>query len=248
MALRTWTLPVLPKATLEDVNDPTLGWSAQTTAGPNHLYAYVPFKANARVDSVGTTNTSATVTDTAIQNIDFGRPVSGPGIPANSYVGTVTPGVSFLLSSTTPVQTNANATATASVSATIQVPVYGPWIAAAAIPSTIAAPSVGTATTGGTLAAATYSYAYTYQTVFGESVLSAVATQTTTGSTSTVTVTPAALPAWATGVNFYGRVGGSLVLLFSQTTAAAWTDTGSISVAGLHANSGRNEALAAVKH
>jgi lysophospholipase L1-like esterase len=60
-----------------------------------------------------TTSASATVQDTAIGAADAGKPVSGAGIPANSYVGTVTPGVSFLLSSSASSQVNVTATATA---------------------------------------------------------------------------------------------------------------------------------------
>ena len=45
MALRTWVKPTLPKATVEDPNDPVLGWSAQTTAGPTHVQAYAPWQA-----------------------------------------------------------------------------------------------------------------------------------------------------------------------------------------------------------
>lgn len=53
----------------------------------------------------GTTNASATVTDTAIVTGDAGKLVQGPGIPAGTTISTVTNGVSFTMS--------ANATATA---------------------------------------------------------------------------------------------------------------------------------------
>lgn len=66
----------------------------------------------ARTDAAcATTSGSATVTDAACVASDVGNPVSGTGIPASTYVGTVTPGVSFTLvdaSGATPV----NATAT----------------------------------------------------------------------------------------------------------------------------------------
>lgn len=54
-----------------------------------------------RSDTCGVTSGNAVITDTSITAADFGKPVSGTGIPANSYVGTVIPGVSFRLSSAT---------------------------------------------------------------------------------------------------------------------------------------------------
>jgi hypothetical protein len=69
--------------------------------------------ATSRIDAAcATTNGSATVTDAAITAADLGKAVTGTGIPANTYVGTVTVGTSFLLSSTIGSQTNVNATAT----------------------------------------------------------------------------------------------------------------------------------------
>jgi hypothetical protein len=73
-----------------------------------------------RTDTAGTTSASATVTDTSILAADQGRPVSGTGIPTGSYVGTVTPGTSFLLSSSPTSQVAATATVTnASASITL---------------------------------------------------------------------------------------------------------------------------------
>ncbi|HXX91734.1 MAG TPA: Ig-like domain repeat protein [Acidimicrobiales bacterium] len=70
--------------------------------------------------TAATTNGSPVVTDSAIGASDFGKPVSGTGIPANSYVGTVTPGSSFLLSSAAGgPQANVDATATGTVTAKI---------------------------------------------------------------------------------------------------------------------------------
>jgi len=65
-----------------------------------------------RTDTAGTTSGSPTVTDTSITAADFGRKVTGTGIPANSYIGTVTAGVSFKLSSSATTQVDVNATAT----------------------------------------------------------------------------------------------------------------------------------------
>jgi hypothetical protein len=67
-----------------------------------------------RTDTVTVTSGSATVTDASITAADQGRPVTGTGIPAGSYVGTVTPGTSFLLSSSPTSQVNVNGTASGS--------------------------------------------------------------------------------------------------------------------------------------
>jgi hypothetical protein len=74
-----------------------------------------------RVDAATVTVGSATVADTAISAADQGRPVSSSGIASPAYVGTVTPGVSFLLSSSPYSQINVNAIANAA-SVTVQVP------------------------------------------------------------------------------------------------------------------------------
>jgi hypothetical protein len=52
-----------------------------------------------RTDTSGVTTTlsSATIVDPSIQAGDLGKLVTGPGIPANSYVGTVTANTSFVL-------------------------------------------------------------------------------------------------------------------------------------------------------
>lgn len=68
-----------------------------------------------------TTSGSATVSDAAIQVADQGKPVTGTNIPANSFVGTVTAGTSFLLSSAPGSQINVNATGTATGTATLQI-------------------------------------------------------------------------------------------------------------------------------
>ena len=67
-----------------------------------------------RVDAnCGTTNNSATVTDASCIAADFNKTVAGAGIPANTVITSVTPGVSFTMSN--------KATATATVSLTISV-------------------------------------------------------------------------------------------------------------------------------
>ncbi len=68
-----------------------------------------------RVDTATVTNGSATVADTAITASDQGHLLQPTtGIPANTYVGTVTAGTSFMLSSSPTSQVNVNATAGAS--------------------------------------------------------------------------------------------------------------------------------------
>jgi len=70
----------------------------------------------------------------------------------------------------------------------------------------VAAPgsvTTATATTGGTIPAATYSVYVTANTGFGESAISTVATQVTTGSTSTITITVGTEPTGAINYNVY---------------------------------------------
>jgi hypothetical protein len=59
----------------------------------------------------GTTNGSAVVTDAAAVAADVGKPVSGTGIPAGSFIVSVSAGVSFTM--------NQPATATGSVTVTV---------------------------------------------------------------------------------------------------------------------------------
>lgn len=68
--------------------------------------------AASRTDSATLTNGSPTVTDASITAADQGRAITaGGGVPSFAYVGTVTPGVSFLLSSRPDSQVNVNANA-----------------------------------------------------------------------------------------------------------------------------------------
>lgn len=94
------------------------------------------------------------------------------------------------------------------------------YAGAVAAPS---APTTATATTGGTIPAATYYVVLTSRAGGGESVISAQATQVTSGSTSTLTVTPpAGAPAGALGYNVYvGTTNGSNY--FYQGTTTTWT-------------------------
>ncbi len=71
-----------------------------------------------RTSSIGTTNASSAITDTAVASTDGGRLVVAAGIPYPSYigVGTITAGAGYTLSSTSATSTPRNATATATVS------------------------------------------------------------------------------------------------------------------------------------
>jgi prepilin-type N-terminal cleavage/methylation domain-containing protein len=84
-----------------------------TVAGTqaSHKLTFTATVAASRTDTASLTSGSATVTDTSITASDTGTPVVGAGIPPGTYVGAVTPGVSFLLSSSPSTQTNVNATA-----------------------------------------------------------------------------------------------------------------------------------------
>ena len=73
-----------------------------------------------------------------------------------------------------------------------------------------AAPTTGTATTGGTILAGNYTVAVTYVNANGETVASATHVQATTGSTSTLTINSPTQPGGATGWYAYvSQVGGS---------------------------------------
>jgi hypothetical protein len=270
MALRTWTLPTLPKATIEDPNDTILGWTAQHTGGPTHLEAYAPYRLAplaAVTRASGTTNTSATVTDSAITNANSGWAVTG-AVPTGAYVGVVTPGTSYLM--VNAVGAPVLATATASPTLTLTPPAF-PLKQSGSIPTTApAAPTMSTSTTGGTglTASTVYTYSYAWLTERGESLPSATAPVTTgTGSTNSTTVTVPTWPAYAIGFTVYGRVAGTQTLLAVVTTASvaagiagattaafgtvAWIDTGvtSTTLANVgRKHSGNNEALALVTH
>lgn len=65
---RSWTAPTLPKATVEDPNDPVLGWDVQLDHGPNHLQGYAPWVASRKfvtaADIVDPTNAPTTAAAT----------------------------------------------------------------------------------------------------------------------------------------------------------------------------------------
>lgn len=110
----------------------------------------------------------------------------------------------------------------------INVEVSGVQVAA---PGT---PASSTATTGGTLAAATYSYKVSAVVDGVESAASAAKTQATTGATSTVTVDFTAVAnARATSHKVYGRVGGSEALIATVTMpTVTYVDTGAVTPSG----------------
>lgn len=88
-----------------------------------------------------------------------------------------------------------------------------------------------TATSGGTLAAGTYYYRVSATNDKGESLASAETSQTTSGSTSTVTVNWSKV-AGATGYKVYGRATGAQQLLATVGDVATWTDTGANTPSG----------------
>ncbi len=81
--------------------------SSQSAAGFTHVLSLEYPSVNR---AVTVTNGSATVADTAANASDHGEPISGAGIPPNTYVGTVTPGTGYLLSSSPISQVNVLAT------------------------------------------------------------------------------------------------------------------------------------------
>lgn len=99
-------------------------------------------------------------------------------------------------------------------------------VATTAATASLAAPVLSapsTATTGGTLLAATYAYTATYTNASGETVASNAVSQTTTGSASTVTFTIGTAPSGATGTKIYR---GGVLLDTLATTPTTYTDTG----------------------
>jgi uncharacterized heparinase superfamily protein len=109
------------------------------------------------------------------------------------------------------------------------------------------APASSTSTTGGTLAAATYSYRVTFVFQGVETAPSTAKTQVTTGATSTVTIDVTNIvPSFVTSWKVYGRTGGSELLMGTVTmptktfvddgsatpSGALPTDTGNVSLLG----------------
>jgi hypothetical protein len=92
--------------------------------------------------------------------------------------------------------------------------------------ATPATPTSSTSTTGGVLTAATYSYRVAALSDYGETVPSPAKTQTTTGTTSTVTVGWSTVTN-ATGYRIYGRTAGVERLLATvRAGATSWIDDG----------------------
>lgn len=99
--------------------------------------------------------------------------------------------------------------------------------------SSPAAPTLTTSTTGGTLAAATnYNYRITAVNAYGETLPSpeASANVTTTGTTSSITISWAAVPG-AASYNIYGRTAGGELKIVNVTTTS-YTDTGAVTPSG----------------
>lgn len=97
--------------------------------------------------------------------------------------------------------------------------------------STPDAPTAGTTGSGGTLAAATYTYSITALTEGGETKASTKVSQATTGSTSVVTLTLPSAATGQTGWNIYGRVDGvnrQVLLASVPASDTTWVDDGSV--------------------
>lgn len=97
-----------------------------------------------------------------------------------------------------------------------------------------ATPASSTSTTGGTLAAATYSYRVSKVVNGIETTASTAKTQATTGATSTVTVDfSSGYDTRATSYKVYGRVGGSELLMATVANpTTSFVDDGSVTPAG----------------
>lgn len=99
-------------------------------------------------------------------------------------------------------------------------------------------PASSTSTTGGTLAAATYSYRVSAVIDGVETAASVAKTQVTTGTTSTVTVDWTTIAASApysraTAFKVYGRTGGSeLLMSTTNMPTTTFVDTGSVTPSG----------------
>lgn len=100
------------------------------------------------------------------------------------------------------------------------------------------APGSSTSASGGTLAAATYTYRITAVINGIETTASAQKSQATTGSTSTVTITWTSIYATspynaATAFKVYGRSGTeTLMATVAPGTATSFVDTGSVTPSG----------------
>jgi uncharacterized protein len=89
------------------------------------------------------------------------------------------------------------------------------------------APTVNTATTGGTVLAGTYQVVVTYTNAQGETTASPATPITTTGSTSTITITSPATETNATGWNAYvSQAGGTAAAATRQQAAGSPTNIG----------------------
>lgn len=97
-----------------------------------------------------------------------------------------------------------------------------------AIPNPTAAPTLTTATTGGSLPAATYHVGYTWTTDTGETVVGAELSIGTTGTTSTITVTLPAFPSGVTGAKIYIGTAAATGTLQGSTTTTTYTQSAAL--------------------
>lgn len=118
----------------------------------------------------------------------------------------------------------ADVSAALSTSVTLAAGAYARIGLFAGLPAPVNA-AFSTATTGGTLAAATYSYRVSALNAQGESLASAETSQATTGTTSTVTINWGPVSG-ATGYKIYGRTAGAEQLIATVGAVTTYTDTG----------------------
>jgi hypothetical protein len=95
----------------------------------------------------------------------------------------------------------------------------------------VAISSVTTAPTGGSLAAASYSYRISALSAAGETLASLPGTVTSTGATSVNTVSWTAVPG-ATGYKVYGRTTGAELLMATLGLVLTYADTGAVTPTG----------------
>lgn len=104
----------------------------------------------------------------------------------------------------------------------------GSTLTVAPVTDPAAAPTLATATTGGTLPAATYYVVYTWVKSNGETLVSPETSIVTTGATSTITVTVPALPSGVTSANIYISTATGTETKQGNTATTSYTQTAAL--------------------
>lgn len=128
-----------------------------------------------------------------------------------------------------------NLSVTGGTTCAVGAPIY--WVGGAKPLTTVGTQALATptftaatATTGGTLAAATYYYRVTAVNAIGETLSNEVS-QATTGTTSTVTLTITAVSG-ATSYNVYRSTASGAEIYLGNTTGTSYVDNGSVTPSG----------------